>query len=47
MLKYKLKKQKIFPYVVKKEKTEYIEYVQKQDDCFLYQEFVRENHAKN
>ena len=32
--------------VAKKEKTEYIEYVQKQGDCFLYQEFVRENHAK-
>lgn len=26
--------------------TEYIEYVRKQDDHFLYQEFVRENHAK-
>lgn len=26
--------------------TEYIEYVKKQDDHFLYQEFVRENHAK-
>lgn len=30
----------------KEEKTEYIEYAQKQDDRFLYQEFVRENHAK-
>lgn len=26
--------------------TEYIEYVKKQDDHFLYQEFVRENHAR-
>lgn len=32
--------------VNREEKTEYIEYVEKQDDCFLYQEFVRENHAK-
>lgn len=29
-----------------KEKTEYIEYAKTQNDCFLYQEFVRENHAK-
>ncbi|MCI9421413.1 MAG: hypothetical protein HFG81_01680 [Dorea sp.] len=28
------------------ENTEYIEYVNKRDDNFLYQEFVRENHAK-
>lgn len=28
------------------ENTEYAEYVNKQDDLFLYQEFVRENHAK-
>lgn len=26
--------------------TDYIEYVKKKDDHFLYQEFVRENHAK-
>jgi hypothetical protein len=30
----------------KEEKTEYIVYAQKQDDRFLYQEFVRENHVK-
>ncbi len=28
------------------EKSEYVEYIKKQDDHFLYQEFVRENHAK-
>lgn len=27
------------------EKSEYIDYVRKQDDHFLYQEFVRDNHA--
>lgn len=27
-------------------KSEYLEFVEKQDDQFLYQEFVRENHAK-
>lgn len=27
-------------------KSEYVEFVEKQDECFLYQEFVRENHAK-
>lgn len=28
------------------EKSEYVEFVEKQDEYFLYQEFVRENHAR-
>lgn len=32
--------------VKKDDKTEYVEYAKGQDDVFLYQEFVRDNHAK-